>query len=67
MAIVFDQPLLQVEVIELLAPEYSCQSLAMYPALIFIQGLGSDPVIKFISLGDPFLESRFESVERIAG
>ena len=50
MAFVLGQPLLQVEVVELLAPQHSSQSLTVHPALVFVQRTGGDALVKFVRL-----------------
>ena len=58
MALVLAQPLFQIEVVVLLAPQQSRQRLAMHPALIFGQRIGRDPLVEFISVGDATVEIR---------
>ena len=65
MTFVFRQPLLKVEVVELLAPQHSRQRLAVHPALIFTQRMRRDPFVEFIRLADPAVECLLEAVEGI--
>ena len=60
MALVLAQPVLQIEVVVLLAPQHSRQRLAMHPALIFGQRVGRDPLVEFVGIGDPALEYLLE-------
>ena len=64
MTLVLAQPVLQIEVVVLLAPQQSRQRLAMHPALIFGQRSGRNPRVEFISIGDAVLEDRLEIAER---
>ena len=62
---VLAQPALQVEVVELLAPEHSRQRLAVHAALILRQRPGRDPLVELIGVGDPALEDLLETAEGI--
>ena len=65
MTLVLAQPLLQVEVVVLLAPEHSRQRLAVHPALIFVQRVGRNPFVEFVGVGDAAFECLFETAEGI--
>ena len=65
MALVLAQPLFQIEVVVLLAPQHSRQRLAMHPALIFGQRIGRDPLVEFISVGDAAIEDLLEAGEGV--
>ena len=65
MALVLAQPFLQVEVVELLAPQHSRQRLAVHPALIFAQRLRRDPLVEFVRISDPALEYLLEALEGV--
>ena len=52
MTLVLAQPLLQVEVVELLAPQHARQRLAVHPALILVQRVGRNPLVEFVGVGD---------------
>jgi hypothetical protein len=65
MALMLAQPLFQVEVIELLAPEHSRQRLTMHPALIFVQRVGRNPLVEFVRVGDPAFEYPIEIAKGI--
>ncbi len=65
MALVLAQPLLQVEVVVLLAPQHSRQRLAVHPALIFAQRLRRDPLVEFVRVADPAFEYLLEIAEGI--
>ena len=65
MTLVLAQPLLQVEVVELLAPQHSRQRLAMHPTLIFVQRAGRDPLVEFVGVGDAAFERLFETAKGI--
>ena len=59
------QPVLQVEVVVLLRPQHARQRLPVHSALILVQGLRCDPLVEFVGLGDPPVESSLEPVEGI--
>ena len=65
MAVVLAQPALEVEVVKLLAPEHSAESLPVYPPLIFGQGRRRNARVEFIRFGDPLLERGFKAAEGI--
>ncbi len=65
MALVLDQPLLQVEVVILLAPEHPRQRLAVHPALVFAESFRRDPPVEFVRVSDPALEDPLEALEGI--
>ena len=65
MALVLDQPLLQVEVVVLLAPQHSCQRLAVHPPLILAQRLRRDPPVEFVCVSDPAFEYPLEAAEGV--
>ena len=65
MTLVLAQPLLQVEVVVLLAPQHSRQRLAVHPALIFVQRLRRNPLVEFVGVGDPAFEYPLETAEGI--
>ena len=65
MALVLAQPALQVEVVELLAPQHSGQRLAVHAALIFVQRLGRNPRVELVGVGDAALEDLLEAAERV--
>ena len=37
----------------------------MYPALIFVQGIGGNSIIEFVGIGNPTVEYLLETAERI--
>ena len=59
------QPVLQVEVVELLRPQHARQRLPVHAALILVQGFRCDPLVEFVGLGNPPIESSLEPVECI--
>src|SRR5678815_4492225 len=65
MALVLTQPLLQVEVVELLTPQHSRQRLAMDSALIFVQRFRRNPLVEFVGVGDPAFEYLIERAKGI--
>ena len=65
MALVLSQPLLQVEIVELLAPEQSSQRLPVHPAFVFVQRVGRNPIVEFVSVGDAAFERLFETAKSI--
>ena len=65
MALVLSQPLLQVEIVELLAPEQSSQRLPVHPAFVFVQRVGRNPVVEFVGVGDAAFERLFETAKSI--
>ena len=65
MALVLSQPLLQVEIVELLAPEQSSQRLPVHPAFVFVQRVGRNPVVEFVGVGDAAFERFVEAAEGI--
>ena len=65
MALVLEQPFLQVEVVILLAPQHSRQRLAVHPALVFAQRLRRDPPVEFVRVGHPAFEDLLEALEGI--
>ena len=65
MTLVLAQPLLQVEVVVLLAPQQSRERLTMHPALIFGQRTGRNPLVEFISVSDAAREGLLETAERV--
>ena len=66
MTLVLLQPLIQIEVVELLAPEHARQRLAVHPPLIFTQRSRRDPFVEFVGVGDPAFEDLVEIAEGIA-
>ena len=67
MTLVLAQPVLEIEVVVLLAPQHSGQRLAVHPALIFGQRLGRDPLVEFVGVGDAALEYLLEAAEGVVG
>ena len=65
MTLVLAQPLLQVEVVELLAPQHSRQRLAMHSALIFVQRVRRNPLVEFVGVGDAAFEDLLETAKGI--
>ena len=65
MTLVLLQPLIQIEVVVLLAPEHARQRLAVHPAFIFVQRLRRNPIVEFVSVGDPAFEYLLETAEGI--
>ena len=59
------KPVLQIEVVVLLGPEHPRQRLAVDAALILAQSLRCDPLVEFVGLGDPPVESSLEPAEGI--
>ncbi len=66
MTLVLLQPLIQIEVVELLAPEHSRQRLAVHPPFIFTQRSRRDPFIELIGIGAPAFEDLVETAEGIS-
>ena len=64
-AVLFE-PLLQIEVVKLLAPQHAGQSLAVHASLVVIQGLRRDPPVELVRVGNPALDDLFEAFERVA-
>ena len=65
MTLVLLKPLIQIEIVVLLAPQHSRKRLMMYSTLVFAQRLWRDPCIELISVGDPAFECFFETTKRI--
>ena len=66
MGLVLLQPLLQVEVVELLAPQHAGQRLPVHAALILVERRRRDPLVEFVRLAQPLFEDRIEIAEGIA-
>src|ERR1044071_1101988 len=66
MALVILEPLLEVEIIVLFAPQHACQRLAMHKPLVFGQGVGRDSLIKLVGISDAVFEYSIEIPKRIA-
>ena len=63
MAPVLLQPPIDVEEVELLAPQHARDGLAVHPALIFSQRWRRDPLEELVGVGDPSLEDLLEAAE----
>ncbi len=59
------QPLIQIEVVVLLAPEHPRQRLAVHPPFIFVQRLRRNPLVEFVRVGDPAFEYLLETAKGI--
>ena len=57
---------IQIEVVELLAPEHARQRLAVHPPFIFTQRSRRDPFIELIGIGAPAFEDLVETAEGIS-
>ena len=66
MALVLAQPSLEVEVVELLAPQHARQRLAVHAPFIVVQRLRRNPIVEFVRVRDPALECLLEPAEGIA-
>ena len=52
MRVVLLEPAVDVEEVELLAPQHAGQRLAVDPALVLVQGGRRDPVVELVGLGE---------------
>ena len=66
MAVVLAQPALEIEIVELLAPQHAGQRLAVDEALVLGQRGRRDPLVEVVGLGDPGGEHRVEAGEGVA-
>src|SRR6476469_8372796 len=67
MTVVLTQPLLQIEVVELLAPHHPAQRLAVYPPLVCAERLRRDPLVEFVGLFEAAIEHLVKIGEALAG
>src|SRR5215471_426244 len=50
MRLMLDEPAVQIKVVVLFAPQHSCHCLTMYATFVLAEVMGSDAVIKFVSI-----------------
>ncbi len=63
MALVLLKPPIQIEVVELLAPEHARQRLAVHAPLVLVQRLRGNPGVEFVRVGDSALDDVLEVAE----
>src|SRR5688572_9499482 len=64
MALMLGEPPLQIEVVELLAPQHAGQRLAMDAPLILVQRRGRDSLVELVRLVEALGERLVECLER---
>jgi len=67
MTLVLGEPPLEVEVVELLAPQHAGQRLAVHPALVLAQRWRRDPLVELVGVRDPVFEGPLESSKGSVG
>ena len=63
MALVLLKPSIQIEVVELLAPEHARQRLAVHAPLVLVQRRRRNPGVEFVRVGDSALDDVLEIAE----
>jgi hypothetical protein len=62
---VLAEPPLEIEVIELLAPQHARQCLPVHPPLVVGEGSRRDRAVELVGISDPALEHGVEVAERV--
>ncbi len=62
-AVVFNQPLFQIEIVKLLAPQHPRQRLAVHPALIFTERGRGDQIVEIVGVFNTLFKYRIEVFE----